>query len=94
MGRRQRRPIASRQGDRMDFLKSKQWQRKRAAILRRDKYQCRECRRYGRTREATTVHHIKHRDEFPELALVDSNLISLCDSCHNKFHPEKGGARR
>lgn len=44
-------------------------------------------------RDATTVHHIKHLDEHPELALVDSNLISLCADCHNKAHPEKGGQR-
>ena len=40
------------------------------------------------------VHHIKPRRDYPELALVDSNLISLCDECHNKMHPEKGGRRR
>jgi len=27
--------------------------------------------------------------EFPELALVDDNLESLCAACHNKVHPEK-----
>ncbi|MCQ2113333.1 MAG: HNH endonuclease [Bacteroidaceae bacterium] len=48
------------------------------------------CRRYGKKREATTVHHIKHLDEFPELAFDDKNLISLCGKCHNKMHPEKG----
>ena len=40
-------------------------------------------------RQATTVHHIKHYDEYPELALENDNLISLCDACHNYFHPEK-----
>ena len=40
-------------------------------------------------REATTVHHLKHYDEYPELGLNDDNLISLCDACHNFFHPEK-----
>ena len=75
------------------FYKSAKWDAKRKAILRRDGYMCRNCRRYGRMREATTVHHIKHLDEHPELALVDSNLISLCADCHNKAHPEKGGQR-
>ena len=77
----------------IDFYKSVKWEMKRKSILRRDGYLCRNCRRYGRTREATTVHHIKHLDEHPELALVDSNLISLCADCHNKAHPEKGGLR-
>lgn len=35
------------------------------------------------------VHHIKHLKDNPELALVDSNLTSLCGSCHNEEHPEK-----
>lgn len=71
------------------FYLSGAWKRKRKAILKRDGYVCRKCKRYGRRREATTVHHIKHLDEYPELALVPSNLISLCSDCHNKAHPEK-----
>jgi len=73
------------------FYKSKAWQAKRKAILRRDGYMCVECRKYGRRRDATVVHHILELEEHPELALNDKNLISLCDSCHNKMHPEKGG---
>ena len=72
-----------------EFYTSPQWKAKRAAILSRDGYMCRECKRYGRQREATTVHHIKHYDEYPELALESDNLISLCEACHNKMHPEK-----
>ena len=71
---------------------SQKWKRKRAKILRRDNYQCRECRRYGRMTEATEVHHIKHADEYPELAFIDDNLVSLCHACHNKQHPEKANA--
>lgn len=77
-----------------EFLETKAWKRKRKYILRRDKYQCQYCKRYGKNREATIVHHIKHYEDYPELGLVDSNLISLCPGCHNKQHPEKGGARR
>ena len=72
-----------------DFYTSTAWKTKRAAILSRDGYMCRRCKRYGRLRQATTVHHIKHYDEYPELALDNDNLISLCDACHNYFHPEK-----
>lgn len=71
--------------------KNKKWQKKRAAILRRDGYLCQECKKYGRRREAVTVHHIKHAETYPELAYTDSNLTSLCNACHNKMHPEKGG---
>ena len=75
------------------FYKSKAWEHKRAAILRRDGYRCRECRRYGRNREAQTVHHIVHLEDDPSLAMDNSNLISLCNACHNKAHPEKGGKK-
>lgn len=73
--------------------KSKRWLRKRESILRRDKYRCVYCRSYGRATEAVTVHHIKHVDMHPDLAFVDSNLVSLCQACHNKEHPEKGGRK-
>jgi len=43
-------------------------------------------------REATEVHHIKHLEDFPDLAYEDDNLVSLCHACHNARHPEK--ARR
>ena len=72
-----------------DFYTSSAWKSKRAAILHRDGYMCKRCKRYGRMREATTVHHIKHYDEYPELGLDSDNLVSLCEACHNKMHPEK-----
>jgi len=77
-----------------NFYKSPQWKRLRAVALRRDEYLCRRCKRYGRNREATVVHHILHVDEYPDKALRLDNLISLCAECHNLMHPEKGGSRR
>lgn len=74
--------------------KNPRWKRKRKNILKRDNYMCQECKRYGRRTEATTVHHKKHTDEFPELAYEDDNLVSLCEACHNKMHPEKAKHRR
>lgn len=67
----------------------------REAVLRRAGYLCEECKRYGRTDahgqpiRATTAHHIKPREEYPELQYLLSNGRALCDSCHNKVHPEK-----
>ena len=72
------------------FYRSKRWEKLRASVLRRDGYMCQECRRYGRMRQAQTVHHIKHLDEYPELAYDPKNLKSVCAACHNKLHPEKG----
>lgn len=77
----------------MDFYRSGRWKRKRKMILRRDGYQCQDCKRYGRQRPASVVHHIEHLEERPDLALDSKNLVSLCESCHNKRHPEKGGRK-
>ncbi|MGM9623797.1 MAG: HNH endonuclease [Butyricicoccus porcorum] len=71
-----------------DFLVSKVWLRKREAILRRDKYLCQRCLQYGRRREAEMVHHIQARSVAPELALTDSNLVSLCNPCHNAIEKQ------
>ena len=68
----------------------------REKVLRREKGLCQICRRYGRVDKngmpiaATTAHHIKHREDFPELAYKVSNGMALCADCHNKMHPEKG----
>lgn len=74
----------------MKFYRLADWKRKREAILRRDGYMCQKCKRYGKQVPATVVHHIKHLEDYPELAYDDSNLISLCAACHDKEHPEKG----
>lgn len=71
------------------FYKSTKWKRKRAKILRRDEYRCQESKRYGRSEPATTVHHIYPFELYPELALVDWNLVSLSDKKHNAMHDRK-----
>lgn len=69
----------------MDY-KSPRWVHKRKKILRRDKYLCQVCKRYGKSREADTVHHIYPAEDYPELIWKDDNLISLCHKCHNSMH--------
>lgn len=71
------------------FYKSNIWKKKRQQILERDNYECQRCKRHGKFSPAEVVHHIKHLDKHPELALKDENLESLCSACHNKEHPEK-----
>lgn len=68
---------------------SADWAATRERALRRDRYQCQLCRRYGRIREAQEVHHIKPVEIRPDLAFSLDNLVSLCHACHNKQHPEK-----
>ena len=80
---------AIRRGNTRKFYKSKEWRYKRKDIFKRDHNECQKCKRNGGHSKATTVHHKKHLKEYPELALVDSNLESLCGTCHNEEHPEK-----
>lgn len=75
----------------------REWREK---VLRRAGYLCEECKRYGRTDKkgspvrATTAHHIKHREDYPELQYDVRNGQALCEACHNKAHPEKGNGSR
>ena len=78
-------------GDAMRFHKSKQWERKRLAILRRDRYLCQEAKRYGRSEPAKVVHHIYPVEDYPELGLIDWNLISLSEGTHNLMHDRMTG---
>ena len=80
---------AIKQGNVRKFYKSREWRKKRRQIFLRDNYECQKCKSQGRYHKAEAVHHIKHLRDQPELALVDSNLISLCYNCHNEEHPEK-----
>lgn len=73
-----------------DYYGSK-WKRKRKHILRLDGYICQVAKRYGRTEEATVVHHIYPADEYPEWAWEDWNLISVSQSTHNKIENRKTG---
>jgi 5-methylcytosine-specific restriction enzyme A len=70
----------------MNFYKDKRWIKKRANVLKRDEYLCRECKRYGKITPATTVHHIFPLKEHPEYKLSSENLYSVCSACHNSFH--------
>lgn len=83
------------------FYNTTEWKHKRLQILDRDLHECQNCRRrlteaaekgialHGedkKIRAACEVHHVKELKEYPELALVDENLISLCTQCHNIRH--------
>lgn len=68
------------------FYNTSKWERKREVILKRDGYQCRHCKRYGKIVPANTVHHIIPAAVRPELIYNNHNLLSLCTSCHEKMH--------
>lgn len=80
----------------LPFYHTAAWKKARAAALRRDRGMCADCMaRFEsgagkRPRRAELVHHVIPLEERPDLALTLSNLVSLCQECHNKRHPEKG----
>lgn len=69
----------------MDY-QSQTWKRKRASILKRDFFRCVECKRFGKLRDANTVHHIFPCEYFPQYEWESWNMISLCAICHNTMH--------
>lgn len=69
-----------------NLYKSKQWERMRQSILRRDKYVCQYYKRYGKMVPATMVHHIFPVEEYPEYAFELWNLISLSNKAHEIMH--------
>ncbi|MDX1807835.1 MAG: HNH endonuclease signature motif containing protein, partial [Paenisporosarcina sp.] len=66
--------------------KSKEWLSLRQLALKRDKFECQMCKKKGKYHKAECVHHIKEVKMFPGLALTLSNLMCLCNACHNKVH--------
>lgn len=66
------------------FYNTKAWEICRTNVLIKYYYLCVECFRNKLIVVYDVVHHIKSRKDYPELALVESNLIPLCHSCHNK----------
>ena len=69
-----------------DGYRTARWRKLRAKILRRDKGKCRESVRYGKTVEATTVHHIWPAEDYPEYAWAPWNLLSLSTEKHDAMH--------
>lgn len=93
------------------FYKSKEWLRLKDQVLRDAHYECAICKSHGIITRydvaesgaktlLSTVHHVCHVREHPELALsrtykdqvtgeIKPNLIPVCKACHNRLHPEK-----
>ena len=73
----------------MEFYDSKRWKDKRRHILLRDKWIDQVALRDGVKIEANTVHHILPREEYPQYAWEDWNLISVSQETHKKRLHEK-----
>lgn len=68
------------------FTYGRKWQRKRAAILKRDGYKSQLAARYGRNIPGDTVHHILPVGFFPEYRWENWNLITVTRQEHNRLH--------
>lgn len=65
------------------FRSSRAWQVKRDEIKTRDKFLCIYCKKNGRyVFSRLSVHHIRPIAKAWDLRLENSNLITLCSTCH------------
>ncbi len=81
-------------GDR--FYSWRSWRRLSAYVRKLDRNECQRCKAQGKYSPAEIVHHVKHLQERPELAMSiydpdtgERQLISLCRACHELEHPER-----
>lgn len=75
--------------ERNDWYDSKRWKKKRAHILLRDNWLDQIVLRDGVRIPAQVVHHILPREEYPQYAWEDWNLISVSQETHKKRLHEK-----
>ena len=65
-----------------EYMNSPEWEKRRLRILKRDNLKCQICGSGKNLR----VHHIR----YPEILGTepDSDLITVCDTCHARIHYE------
>jgi 5-methylcytosine-specific restriction endonuclease McrA len=71
-----------------ELLRSPQWLEKRKQILKRDNYHCCNCgSSYGLEVHHRQYHILKRIGDFRKpWAYSDSNLVTLCNRCHQVGH--------
>jgi 5-methylcytosine-specific restriction endonuclease McrA len=57
----------------------------RKLVFERDKH-CKECGTSGSTGNRLTIHHIKPKFLYPQLVNEPTNLVVLCQHCHEVAH--------
>ena len=87
------------------FYKTDDWIELRDEVLKDAHNECQHCLKKGKYTRAEMVHHINEVRKRPDLALtreyidpitkeVRSNLVALCNSCHELEHPDRFGNYR
>ncbi len=64
-------------------LKDPRWQKKRLEIMSRDNFRCVQCEN---SKNTLHVHHKKYEHGKKPWEYDDSELITLCDTCHELLH--------
>jgi hypothetical protein len=67
-----------------EYRKSDDWQRKRALVLKRDKYRCVYCRA-----RASHVHYKRYAQRNIGSEPIEW-LVSVCERCHRRLDPDFG----
>ena len=85
-------------GSKNKFYRSKEWLWLRDQALKRDNFECQQCKREGivtvdskkiegkKKEVVLNVHHKYDIETYPKLALEIDNLETLCIHHHNKVH--------
>lgn len=68
-----------------DQLLTTEWKNKRLQILQRDNFCCQNCG----SEKHLQVHHKKYNKAKMAWQYPNTNLITLCENCHNQIHKEK-----
>lgn len=55
---------------------------------------CQVCMMEGKAEPVRHTHHIEKVNDAPELRLQRSNLLSVCEACHERVEQDKGLARK
>lgn len=82
-------------GEEAEFYTWGEWRRLRPEVLKLDHNECQRCKAMGRFRRGNIIHHVKHLQDRPDLALSiwdpetgERQLVTVCKRCHEELHPE------
>lgn len=72
--------------ERQRFYSSGEWKELVRQVYKRDNYLCQRCGAAHNTKNKLHAHHIKTWAEHPNLRFEISNLLTVCNFCHNWIH--------
>lgn len=82
-------------GNTAPFYSWRAWRRLREQVRRMDNGECQLCKARGKYRRGSIVHHVRHVEDRPDLALSiwdpdtgERQLVTVCKTCHEALHPE------